>query len=227
MPALSMEPHQPGPLSPIAPPIIVGHHQEESAFEPAVKAVENRDAPSVATTAVKGKEEPVFIEPELYRYELPRTHLPPSNELEPVETFVSNAIQSQLQENPDPGHVDGFRAIADSLRRPEDPKMLYMVLVALRTAGKGSTLYQMATVNEKFSMLTHLIFKFNPFHIPDKMKEEKEESFYSVYRDWSMADAHFRLILALVSAKSVHVLPALTAVWRILTANRTAAKEPM
>ena len=172
----------------------------------------------------------VLIEQELCNYELPRLALPPAADLEPIELFVSNAVQSQLVDTPEPMHVDGYRAIANSLRKSEDPSMLYMLLVALRTAGKGSTLYQLASIN-KFNMLVHLIFKFNPFDYPQPEengeKDSKKKDLYKPYTDFSMADAHFRLILALISAKSVHIVPAVTAIWKLLTYNRETASEPM
>jgi hypothetical protein len=185
------------------------------------------------SSSPKQQQEDAFIHEELYNFQLPRMPLPPAADLEPIELFVSNAIQSQLVDTPEPMHVDGYRAIANALRKSDDPHMLYMLLVALRTAGQGSTLYQLASDN-KFNMLVHLIFKFNPFDHPNSNNEEKEgedpksnEESYKVYSDWSMADAHFRLILALISAKSVHVVPAVSAVWKLLTSNRESAVEPM
>jgi RNA polymerase I-specific transcription initiation factor RRN3 len=170
---------------------------------------------------LRGKKEVQRVE----SFVLPKCYLPPPSELEPIETFVSNAIQSQHDETADPAFGQGYRAIADALRRPEDPAMLRMIITALRTAGKGSTLYQM-TSSHKHAMLTHLIFKFNSFDIPKRLKEA-DEQFLKPFTDYSMADAHFQLILALISAKSVNVVPAMTAVWKMLAVSREEAPEPV
>ena len=160
-------------------------------------------------------------------YELPKVILPPLSELEPIETFVCNAIQSQHEENADPTFAQGYRAIADSLRRPDDPAMLVNVLIALRTAGNGSALYHMATTShQKHSLLTHLIFKFNSFD-PPRAFQGASPMFVQPFTDYSMADAHLHLLLAFVSAKSVHVVPAMTAIWKLLAVSRQEAPEPM
>jgi RNA polymerase I-specific transcription initiation factor RRN3 len=206
-----------GPLSPMSHPTVLSENPTSNTSGSVVNAV----TPSHPIASLGEKKEEQGFE----AYVLPKCDLPPPSELEPIETFVSNAIQSQHDENPDPTFVQGYRAIADSLRRPEDPAMLRMIITALRTAGKGSTLYQM-TSSHKHAMLTHLIFKFNSFDIPRKLKDA-DEQVLKPFRDYSMADAHFQLILALISAKSVNVVPAMTAVWKMLAVSREEAPEPM
>jgi RNA polymerase I-specific transcription initiation factor RRN3 len=215
-PALSVDAAM-GRLSPMSEPTALSENPASDTTGSVVNAV----TPSHPIADLGEKIEVLRVE----AYILPKCDLPPPSELEPIETFVSNAIQSQHDENADPTFVQGYRAIADSLRRPEDPAMLRTIITALRTAGKGSTLYQM-TSSQKHAMLTHLIFKFNSFDIPRKLKEA-DEQVLQPFRDYSMADAHFQLILALISAKSVNVVPAMTAVWKMLTFSRSEAPEPM
>jgi hypothetical protein len=155
-------------------------------------------------------------------YVLPRCQLPPASEFEPVEKFVQNAIQSQHAETPDPAFAQGYRAIGDALRRPTDPTMVWKVLLALRTAGKGCVL-NLLTSGNKHVHLLHLIFRFNSTTPPKMFEEEEEEtataggiSKKDIYTNGSMLEAHLHLILAIVSSKSVHVVPALTRVWKLL-----------
>ena len=154
-------------------------------------------------------------------YTLPKCELPPMSELEPVEKFVINAIQSQHEENPNPAHVKGYRALADALRRPSDPVMLRNVLIALRTAGSGRALTLITGDPIKHAHLTHLIMRFlstkPPKGFEDNLPEGVDAEFFlKVYEDCSMLDAQMHLILAMVSAKSINLIPALTAVWKML-----------
>lgn len=215
-PALSVDAAM-GPLSPMSQPIALSEKPASNTTGSVVNAM----TPSHPIDDIGEKKEEQRVD----GYVLPKCDLPSPSELEPIETFVSNAIQSQHDENADPTCVQGYRAIADYLRRPEDPAMLRMIIIALRTAGKGSTLYQM-TSSHKHAMLTHLIFKFNSFEIPRKLKEADEEVL-TPFRDYSMADAHFQLILALISAKSVNVVPAMTSIWKMLVFSRNEVAEPM
>jgi hypothetical protein len=52
------------------------------------------------------------------------------------------------------------------------------------------------------------------------------EALTKVYDDCSILDAHLHLILALVSAKSTNLIPALSAVWKML-ANHALNPEPV
>jgi hypothetical protein len=153
-------------------------------------------------------------------YILPKCSMPPLSELHPIETFVMNAVQSQHEETADPAFAQGYRAIADALRRTSDPPMLRKVLIALRIAGKGNVLNLLASHPTKHAQLTHLIFRFDatspPKGLAYEMNEAKAEELVKIYEDGSMLDAHLHLILALVSAKSVNVVPALTVVWKMI-----------
>jgi hypothetical protein len=153
-------------------------------------------------------------------YTLPKCSMPPMSELQPIETFVMNAVQSQHEETADHAFAQGYRAIADALRRTSDPPMLRKVLIALRIAGKGNVLNLLASHPTKHAQLTHLIFRFDstspPAGLAYGMDRAKEKELFKIYKDGSMLDAHLHLILALVSAKSVNVVPALTMVWKMI-----------
>jgi hypothetical protein len=156
------------------------------------------------------------------RYELPRYETPLPAEMEPIEKFVVNAMRSQEpggEQAPDPSHVEGYRAIIASLKRPSDPPTLRKLLIALRTAGNGAVLNHLA-LGSYHAQLVHLIIRFNPTSAPLNYEEiftGDHEAMLQVYEDYSLCDAHFHLLLAMVSAKSTHVLPILSAVWKNLT----------
>lgn len=175
------------------------------------------------------------------RYEVPKCKSPPAAEMEPIERFVVNAMRSQEpvvpnstsdggQHSPDPSHVEGYRAIIGSLKRPSDPPTLRKLLVALRTAGNGSVLNQLALGNNHAQMV-HMIVRFNPTAPPRNYEEiftgDDHDAMLQVYEDYSLCDAHFHLLLAMVSAKSTHMLPILSAVWKILTRYGPIQDEKM
>jgi hypothetical protein len=143
--------------------------------------------------------------------------MPPRLELEPIETFVLNAIQSQHTDDPDPAHEQGYKAIIDALKRPVDPAMLRMVLIALRTAGNGSVLNQLTADAGRHAQLIHWIFRFNSAFDPNTPEDQDKEPHFPGYMDGSLLDAHLHLVLAMVSARTVNLVPALTAVWRMLS----------
>ncbi|KAL3893175.1 MAG: hypothetical protein SGARI_008335, partial [Bacillariaceae sp.] len=145
--------------------------------------------------------------------------------MEPIEKFVVNSMQSQGNQadalDDHPSHMEGYRAIITSFKRPSDPLTLHKLLIALRTAGAGSILNQLA-LSSHHSQLVHLIIRFDPTTAPANYEEifvadGDHDAMLAVYRDYSLCDAHFHLLLAMVSAKSTHVLPVLSAIWRILT----------
>lgn len=152
-------------------------------------------------------------------YKLPRCAMPPQSELQPIETFVVNAIQSKHTDEPDPSHTQGYRAIIDALKRPVDPPMLRMVLISLRTAGNGTALNLLTTHASIHAQLIHWLFRFNPTLRPKIPSDEKNEQLCAVFYDGSLLDAHLHLILAMVSARTVNLIPALTAVWKMLYEN--------
>ena len=101
--------------------------------------------------------------------------------------------------------------------------MLEQIFLALRTADNGLTLHQLSSNPSKHAQLLHFLLRFDPFGaqrvdthkgqvIPNKIDDinateavkTKDDGFTSAY---SLADAYFHLILALVSANSVFLVP--------------------
>mmetsp|Transcript_40534 Transcript_40534/g.116519 ORF Transcript_40534/g.116519 Transcript_40534/m.116519 type:complete len:781 (-) Transcript_40534:774-3116(-) len=163
-------------------------------------------------------------------YNLPKSYMPPQSELRPIETFVMNALQSQHSDAPDPAHVQGYRAILDALRRPVDPPMLRMVLIALRTAGNGTAVTMITNHPTVYAQLVHFLFRLDSTKrpkIPSQSETEEEEfdKLCAVYDDGSLLEAHLHLVLNLVSARTVHLIPALTAIWKILCGNLFMAED--
>jgi hypothetical protein len=211
-----------GPLNPDPTPVVGMESEKVSTINSTSQ--EEEQQPPITSSQTPNTPVPQTLEDDApTSYVLPRCQLPPASELEPVETFVQNAIQSQHAETPDPAFAQGYRAIADALRRPTDPTMVWKVLLALRTAGKGCVL-NLLTSGNKHVHLLHLIFRFNSTTPPKMFQEEQEEetataaadSKKDIYRNGSLLEAHLHLILAIVSSKSVHVVPALTRVWKLL-----------
>ena len=167
-------------------------------------------------------------------YQIPKCKLPPAPEMAAIEKFVENAVLSQeprkdgMTNKLDPSHVEGYRAILKALKRPSDPSMICKVLLALRTAGHGSILNLLA-LTENHAQLLHLVIRFVSTIPPtlDEGTSGDPEAILQVYKDYSLCDAHFNLLLAIVSAKSTHVVPILTAVWKLLTNYGPIADEGM
>ena len=156
-------------------------------------------------------------------YTLPKCILPPLSELEPIETFVYNAVRAMHEENPEPAHVQGYRAIIDTLRRPNDASMIRNVLISLRTAGNGAVLTLIASDATKHAQLIHVIFRFNSVRPPrantkeeDAEEKAREEEKVKVYKEMHVMDAHLHLMLALVSAKPTHANSIMKNVWKML-----------
>eukprot|EP00980_Cylindrotheca_fusiformis_P008889 scaffold1900_cov123-Cylindrotheca_fusiformis.AAC.15 len=163
------------------------------------------------------------------KYALPQCQLPPLSELEPVEVFVMNAINSKLEASPDPAHVQGYKALVDSIRRPTDPNMIRNVLISLRTAGNGTVLTSIATNPTVHAQLIHVIFRFSPMGPQAAPKGDEEamkrhEANAKIYSQMHVMDAHLHFMLALVSAKAAHLIPVMTAVWRLLTTYSTLSE---
>ena len=97
--------------------------------------------------------------------------------------------------------------------------MLYQVLLALRIA--GSTLHQLTSFTKRHAHLVHLVFRVNPF-LPTKRaletaaKSPDAATKFAMFYDYSVADAFLHLVVALVSANTVFLSPALDAVWRLV-----------
>jgi RNA polymerase I-specific transcription initiation factor RRN3 len=140
-------------------------------------------------TAMEGSVDPRFVLPNCPQFSC--------QDFQPVETFVSNAVAAR------DSNSKTYRAIIDSIRKAEDPHMLCKVLLALR----GSTLHQLSGNPKGHAHLLHLLFRLDPFL---KAEHPKLPGVHS------LADAHLHLLLALVSANSVFLTPAMNALWRLL-----------
>mmetsp|Transcript_18334 Transcript_18334/g.42249 ORF Transcript_18334/g.42249 Transcript_18334/m.42249 type:complete len:777 (+) Transcript_18334:92-2422(+) len=157
-------------------------------------------------------------------YQIPKCKLPPASEMAAIEKFVENAIKSQEERasgrinKPDSSHLEGYNAILKALRRPNDPIMVCKVLLALRSAGHGAVLNSLA-LTDTHAQLLHLVIRFVSTMPPtfDDASASDPDAMRQVYKDYSLCDAHFSLLLAIVSAKSTHVIPILTAIWKLLT----------
>lgn len=123
-------------------------------------------------------------------------------EYQPVETFVSSAITSK-----DGSSAKPYRAILDAIRKKQDPPLLCKVLLAL----SSTTLHLLSSNPKQHDHLLHLLFRLDPF------LTEENSKLPNLY---SLADAHLHLLLALVSANSVFVTPAMNALWRLLTERK-------
>lgn len=155
---------------------------------------------------------------------LPMPIRPPKEEYEPVENFVFDAISSRSMKDISQLPVDlelqkagtlGNKAILNLLRKRDDQGMMKKVLLALRTCGEGTTMGKIISDSKRHSNLLHLIFRLDPFplDVPAPGVLAKNEA---VPYDLSLADAHLNLIVALVSANSVFLTPALIMLWRYI-----------
>ena len=232
-----------GPLSPVVP-VITGDKLEgnssgiNSATSRKVNPVTPGHRGSSGSASNVGDEGTLDYEnglriPEKFVFPRCQQELPKA-EIEPIERFVATAISSQHEHSSNNvintgGQVDikdaakameSYRALAESLRRPEDPTMVQKIFVALRTAGKGSSVYQVACFADRHAQLIHLLFKFNPFDLPRILEEASDET-KQPYLDYSLADSYMHLMVAIISANSVHVVPFMSAIWRTLTLGRS------
>ena len=165
---------------------------------------------------------------------LPLPILPPREEFEKVEKFVYDAIsfrtytlQDRSQMNPAALKTAGlgYKAILDLLRKADDRAMLVKVLLALRSSGGGTTMGKIIRENKKHSTMLHLIFKLEPFPSKIPVPKEGDKSKNHVPLDCSLADAYLNLIVALVSANSVFLTPALNMLWRCIALTDAVTPE--
>lgn len=161
----------------------------------------------------------VVIDP---RFVLPRCEMPLRKDYEPVESFVATAVQEQHQQKDDSIPVASYKGILDAIRFKNDPVMLQRLLLALRTAGNGSTLHLLTTTTNKHARMMHSLVRLNVFELPKSVGEKPGEGTERKV-DYAVADAHLHLLMALVSANSVFLVPAITALWKMLTFRVTDA----
>jgi RNA polymerase I-specific transcription initiation factor RRN3 len=161
------------------------------------------------------------------RFVLPKCPLPQRNEMEPIAVFVANAVREQSAQQ---DMVQNYLVILDAFRYKKDLPMLVKLLIALRTA--GPTLSLLASDATKHARLIHSIVRFSPFPpetvestnavgasttTDDEDVNAPESNPFSEEFDTSLADAQFHFLVALLSANSTFLIPALTALWKLLT----------
>ena len=149
------------------------------------------------------------------RFFLPKCGSPPQQEMEVVAMFVSKAVREEHQKS---GELKvsskEYRAIGDAIRLQKDVQLLLKVLIALRT----SALQYLSADTKIHARLIHLIMKFVPF--PNRTVQSMltpMDPLDETVDNFDLADAHLNLMTALVSANSLYVVPAVTAVWKMLT----------
>ena len=115
---------------------------------------------------------------------LPTPPIPPREEYEPIERFISGVVESlylPLDSSLSFRRSQEKRAIYTMLRTREDPQMLYKILLALRTAGHGNVLRLLASDSKDADSLLQLVFELDPFIPPESLvqsilKEIQEKS---------------------------------------------------
>ena len=153
---------------------------------------------------------------------VPRPILPPKEEYDPVEKFVFDAIRSRSAKDInelDPEHhkssILGYKAILELLRKRDDESMLRKVLLALRTSGDGTTMGMIIRDSKRHSNLLHLLFRMDLFSFDQKATDGGAKTQRNPF-DSILADAYLNLVVALVSANSVFLTPAINMLWRCI-----------
>jgi RNA polymerase I-specific transcription initiation factor RRN3 len=141
------------------------------------------------------------------RFVLPKCELPPRKDFEPVETFVSKAVQEQHQQKDARVVLKNYKGIIEALRFKSDIPLLTKILLAIRTS--RNAIHCLTSVSNKHARLIHQIVRFDPFYLPPNTKA-------IAAGDYNLVDAHFTLLVALVSANSVFLVPAVTALWKMI-----------
>jgi hypothetical protein len=131
-------------------------------------------------------------------------------DLESVEKFVEKAVREQHEHGDDgDSQLPQYKGIVETLRIRKDRVMLHRILLALRTAGQGSTLRLLTTSKtSRHARLIHNVSRLNAFELP-KTDDTKEA-------DYEIADAHFHLLRAIVSSNTIYLVPMLRILWRML-----------
>ena len=148
------------------------------------------------------------------RFVLRKCELPPRSEFEPVENFVAAAIREQHEQKPDDiVSLKNYRGILEALRSKSDVGLLTKIMLAMRTS--RNTMHLLTVTSSKHARLIHQIIRFNPF----ETKNEGDEDKNATDVDYNLVDAHFCLVVTLVSANSVFLVPAATALWKLLISD--------
>ena len=149
------------------------------------------------------------------RFVLSKCKSPPQKDIEVVSLFVSKTVREEHQKV---GELSAsskeYKAIGDAIRLQKDLPLLHKVLIALRTCA----LQYLTADTKKHARLIHLIIKFVPFpNSTAKCMLTPSDPLDETVENFDLADAHLNLLAALVSANSLYVVPAMTALWKMLT----------
>jgi len=175
-------------------------------------------------------------------YALPKCEFPPPAEYQPIEAFVAKAVADQHAKNTAAAEAwskkttstsasaaalpfainKTYRGILDALRKKNDPFMVRCLLLALRTGESGSTLYRITSCSSLHAQLLHSVVKLDPYEVVDVQRQQQGEDATTFASpspmSYDVVDAHFHLLLALVSSNSVFLVPVLTSLWKMLAA---------
>jgi RNA polymerase I-specific transcription initiation factor RRN3 len=166
----------------------------------------------------------------LLDFTLAKCKMPPAHEFDPVQTFVAKTILEQHQlfsssssscssSSSNGGGTtaqssDAYRGLLDLLRHRKDVTMLTYILLALRTSDHGNTLNRItsSSAGNVHARLVHQLVRFNPFFESSLNHESDHDDNYA------LADAHLSLLIAIVSKKTLFLIPAMTSLWKMLVA---------
>lgn len=198
-----------------------------------------RSASAITTTTPDHSNVPMEADPSSSLFVLPKCHIPSDDEYVPVEKFVETGVRLRHHGLADPKGC--YNAIFTILKNPhQDVGMAHKFLLALRMAGNGSTLNLLTTSSSSLlsssashgtsssssssihARLIHQMIKMNPFELPllrQPTASGDSTTSASSFADYNVADAQLHLILAVVSANSVYLIPALTSLWRMLASS--------
>ncbi|CAB9518332.1 specific transcription initiation factor RRN3 [Seminavis robusta] len=153
---------------------------------------------------------------------------PPRKSDASIIKFVSDAVTYRTQPpvDPDPKQAEAYSRLVRAISRKEDPSLLRTILIALRVS--GNTLHLLSGNPAKHAQLLHNIIQFNPFD-PGRLRLSEQAALDEANRpfhDFSIADAFFHLMLALVSANSVFLVTSMTSLWKLLAGlSRTSLSD--
>jgi len=195
-----------------------GEGEVMDVCEPKEEVVEKadnlHDGSTTTAMALKSPITPADLRAIDSRFVLPKCEVPPQKDMEVVSLFVSKAVREQHQNSGELSvPIEGYRAIGDAIRLQKDLSLLRKVLIALRT----SALQYLTADTQKHARLIHLIVRFVPFPNSTMKTMLNADPLDETVDDFDLADAHLNLLTALVSANSLYVIPAMTALWKMLT----------
>lgn len=152
------------------------------------------------------------------RFVLPKCELPPKSEFGPIESFVSKAVQEQHEQSAEGPPNKGYKALTDAFRLKNDLPLLKKIMLAMRTS--QNTVHCLTSVSKKHARLIHMIVRFDPFAQGAEESDDNEKTV-----DFTLVDAHFHLLVVLVSANSTLLVPTLSALWKLTISKEDAAEE--